>query len=510
MRRGARRPSTRFWGAAAFLALLFAFAWPMQVNGFNQTAHYALAKALADGEPYVDRTLGEVGDLSSGDVARFQGHVYAVKAPGLAMLSVPAVLAARAAGMRMTGDPTRGIWVLHLLGAALAGVLLALLVRDAADGLAPGTGTATAVVAALGTLLLPFSTLYFAHVLSATLGFAAFALLLRERRRPGPRLVAAAGVAAGLAIVAEYQLALLVPILACYCVSRGDVVRRVLTFGGGVVAGVVPLLAFNVWAFGSLTHTPYDDYWNQLEGSPDASLYRLPDLGRIADSLLDANGLLVLSPVLALVPVGLVRLWRGGARAEVTVVGAIVAAYLLYVSILNAEGGLGAPRYLITMLPFAAVGLAGTVRAFPLTTLCLGAVSAFQMAVVTATGALASYDGAWLSRLADRNVVRTAAEFADVTGWYAVLPFFAAVVVAALCAAASATAVISTRELGIACGALALWAILAVTSTNPDGRAPGTSYALTAAVVVGGLAAVLALASPDRRGAAPAAAEELR
>lgn len=498
----ARRSLFRRRGAlVAFLALAFAFVWPMQVNGFNQTAHYALVKALADGVPYVDRTLGEVGDLGSGDVARFEGHVYAVKAPGLAFVSLPALLAAEAVGMRTTGDPTRAIWVLHLLGAALPAALLVLLARRVADDLEPGTGTATAVALGLGTLVLPFSTLFFAHALSAALGFAAFALLWRERRRTSLRLAAAAGAVAGLAIVAEYQLALLAALLGLYALRRGDLVRRALAYAGGVAAGVVPLLAFNLWAFGSLTHTPYEDYWRQLEGNPDAGIYGFPDPGRIAEVLFDANGLLVLTPILALVPVGIVLLWRRGLRAEAALAGAVALAYVLYVAILEAEGGLGAPRYLITLIPFAALPLAATLRAFPLTTLALGAVSAFQMVVATATGALASYDGAWLERLADREVAQTAASLVGVTGWYTIFPFFCAALVAAGVAAASAVAFVGGwREVPVALGALGAWALVALAAANPTGKPPGNGYVLAAVAATGALVVALVAGAAPRPG----------
>ena len=41
----------------ALLALAVAFAYPMQVNGYNQNAHYALVRALADGKPWIDQSL---------------------------------------------------------------------------------------------------------------------------------------------------------------------------------------------------------------------------------------------------------------------------------------------------------------------------------------------------------------------------------------------------------------------------------------------------------------------
>src|SRR5213078_477139 len=102
--------------------------------------------------------------------------------------------------------------------------------------------------------------LFFAHLLSALLGFAAFAVLWRERDGP-PRLalVAAAGLLAGLAVTTEYPLALAGVVLGLYAVARSRPVRRGLAYAGGVAVGVAPLLAYDWWAFGSPTHVSYGD-----------------------------------------------------------------------------------------------------------------------------------------------------------------------------------------------------------------------------------------------------------
>ena len=57
-------------------------------------------------------------------------------------------------------------------------------------------------------MVLPLSTLLFSHVFAAFLGFAAFALMLRERDGP-PRAAAARrspGLAMGYAVASEYPL----------------------------------------------------------------------------------------------------------------------------------------------------------------------------------------------------------------------------------------------------------------------------------------------------------------
>jgi hypothetical protein len=481
----------------AALALAAAYAWPMQVTGYSQNAHYALTKALASGVPYIDRTIGEVGDLATGDAARHDGHLYAVKAPGLALAGLPALVVAEAVGMRLTGDPTRGLWVVHLLGAALPAAVLVLLAGVLAERLERGTGPMTAVALGAGTLVLPFATLLFSHVLSAALGFAAFALLFLERERsPRLGLVAAAGAAAGLAVVAEYQLALLAAALAVYAAWRGRPARRLVAFAAGALAGVAPLLAFNAWAFGSLTHTPYEDYWREGGYESGAFVYGLPDPNMASQMLFSALGLVTLTPVLALGLVGLVLLYRRGRRADALVLGGVVLLYAAYHATVGAFGGLGPPRYLITLVPFLALPLATAVRAFPLATVALTLVSAFQMAVITATGPLASYDGEWLSRVVERDLATTAASLVGITGWYSIAPFFAAVLLAVAVAGLSLRPLRPIpRDAALAAAGLAAWALVAIRAPNPWGTPPDTVYALAAAGAAGALVAAIALAS---------------
>jgi hypothetical protein len=474
----------------AIAALAFAFAWPMQVNGYNQTAHYALTKALADGVPYIDRTIHEVGDLASGDIATFEGHVYAVKAPGLAFLSLPAYEVVEEIGMRTTGDPTRAIWVLHLLGVVLPAVALVGLARALAERLQAGYGTVTAVTLGAATIVLPFATLFFSHVLSAALGFAAFVLAWWEREKAFDAVLAAgAGLAAGLAVTVEPQLIFVVAIVGVYSLRRTRLVARALAYAGGAVAGVLPLLAFNRWAFGSPFTTPYDEYWAETESNQSPWRVFGPhfgDLGNAWDFLFSAMGLVVLTPVVVAGVAGLVPMWRRGFRAEALALSAVVVFYVLYNTGTGGFGGLGPPRYLLTLVPFAVVPVALAFHLWPLATSALALVSGFQMTVMTATGPLAAYDGEWLRRAGDHEAVQTAASLVEITGWYTIVPFLAAIAVAAFAAVrATPWTQPSVEDAGLALAALAGWAVLALVASNPNGQPPGSAYVL-------GLAAVLA------------------
>jgi hypothetical protein len=492
----------RRFGVLAILSLTFAFAYVMQVNGYNQNAHYAFVRALADGKPWIDRSITEIGQVSTGDISRFDGHLYAAKAPGLALVSVPALLAVEATGMRTIGDPTRPIWALHLWGVVGAGVAILLLVWMLGDRLEPRLGVAAAVATGVGTLLLPFGTLYFSHVLAALLGFAAFALLWVEReggRRLG--LVAAAGASAGLAVTTEHPLVFVGAILGLYAISRGDVIRRGLAYAAGVLAGLAPLLLYNWWAFGSPTHFAYYDNLTAPEVDPGRGLFGfgLPSAHVADDLLFSSMGLLTITPVTACGVAGAVLLYRRGGRAEALAILGVAATYLAYNASLryfSAFGGLGPPRYLVTVVPFLGVPLAIAFRSLPLTTIALGAVSALQMTVMTATGPLAAYDGGWLERLRAHDVSQTAASLVGVTGWYAIVPFFAA------CAAAVAFGVaagwplaVLRRELPLAVAALLAWALVALRAANPNGSPPGADYVLAVVALVGAIVVALAWAT---------------
>lgn len=379
-------------GVLALLVLVGASAVLLQPFGYNQGSHLALVHALADGTSRIDRYRDY-----SGDEVYYRGHVYSNKAPGLAFASLPAYLALRAAHL------PHGVHVLSLWGVLLPAAILLLLVGSTVERIEPGLGTLTAATLGLATLVLPFTSLFFAHVLSALFGFAAFAVLWRERDGP-PRLalVAAAGLLAGLAVTTEYPLALAGAVLGLYALARPQPVRRGLAYAAGVAVGLVPLLAYNWWAFGSPTHVSYGDAVSAQPGAahPPAFFGVSAPRPRVAlELLLSSRGLLVLGPVIALGAAGAVLLYRRGRRAEALVVGAVAVAFVVYDSgFWGAFGGWGpGPRYLIPMLPFLAVPLALTWRRWPLTTGALAVVSAGIMLAATATDPLLP-DGASPSR----------------------------------------------------------------------------------------------------------------
>jgi len=468
-------------GVCSVCLVAVAGALVLQPNGCNQTAHFALVKSLYDGTARIDRYAGETCDT-----AYIDGHYYAAKAPGLAVLTLPWYaglrLARLAVDARPTGSrwpdgmlelPRRATWQVTLFGATLAALLLLLLVRSAADGLVPGYGTATAVLVGLGSLVLPFSTLFFAHLLSATLGFAAFWLLLRERRSGRSRaMVTVAGLLAGLAVVVEFPLGILALALAGYA-GRGHLAPYAL----GVVGGVVPLAAFDAWAFGNPFELSYENAvidpgatGHDVIGANDEGLFgiTLPSLRATAELLASDKGLLVLTPLAAAGVGGLVALLRGPARREAILGLAVSGAFLAYNSayFLPFGGWVPGPRFLIPTLPFLALGVAAALRAAPLTTAALALPSVVAMVAATLAEPLTKPGegaGLWVERWHGARFTSTVVtELGGGTGWLAIAPVLLVLATAVGLAAWSFPRTpLVRRDVALALLALGSWAVLA-------------------------------------------------
>src|SRR5947209_6155724 len=168
----AREPRRRRrLGVVALVLIALASATVVQSFSWNQTSHYALVRSIAHGTPKIDRY-----EASTGDKARFHGHWYSSRAPGLALYSVPwygLLTAVHAPSLALSSPAQRNademIWAVGLWGNVLPALVLLLLVRALADRVEPGYGTAASVTVGLGTLILPLGTLLFSHVAYADL-----------------------------------------------------------------------------------------------------------------------------------------------------------------------------------------------------------------------------------------------------------------------------------------------------------------------------------------------------
>ena len=514
---------------AAILLVGLSYGTLIQSFSWNQTSHYDLIRALDK-----DRTTIDAYQANTGDKVLYRGHYYSARAPGLALFALPfydtlnllgADSWARSSQAQRNDDEM--IYFVGLWANVLPGLLLLLLCWRVAERIEPGFGVAAAVTLGLGTMVLPLSTLLFSHVFAACLGFAAFALMLRERDGPPrPLLLLLAGVAMGYSVACEYPLFFAGAVLGLYLLSRRDSlsVRGVATRAGAYIAGglvgVVPLLLYNHYAFHSWTHLAYADVPRQHKGFFGIEAPSLKVLGTL---LFDSRGLLTLSPVLLMSAYGLVLLYRRGRRAEALSIAAICACYLGYNSgyYLPFGGGFMGPRFLTTTLPFLSLPLALAFKRLPAPTVALAAVSVATTVIATITHPLVGYENetvVWGRLLRQASFQPTiASAFGLGRGWGAIWPFLLAAGAGALLAwRASPPPQLSARAISVAVLAVAVWALfaaLAPTLLGIDHRGlqsivgagdhtalclschSGVTYPLKALAPIAAIAGLLALAT---------------
>jgi hypothetical protein len=531
-------------GLAAIACLGIAWGLVMHTMGWAQLAHFAQVRALADGRASIDPWQWQTKDKAYAD-----GHFYSVKAPGLPLLTLPEYMVLDAAGawsvsrdaadtashadhprwtppgrsypyvlqygfnpdraMRVEAqveDETPMVWALTLLGAVIPAVLLLLLVRWLADRIEPGYGTAAAITLGLGTIFMTFAAEFFSHIASAALGFAAFAILFRERRGP-PRLalVAGAGLVAGLAVTFEYPLGLLGLILFAYALSRqAPRLPRGFAYGAAAVIGAAPALAFNAWALGSPLDFAYSSAvavqgysGHAVLGLNDPGFFGigLPRPGAALDLLVASRGFLTVTPVLAVAVAGAFLMRQSRWRAEANVVLAVTAVFFIYNAgyWLPFGGGTPGPRFMIPTLPFLALGLAVAYRRMPALTLAMAIPSAIFMLAGSMTYPLLGDNGTgtWASDLGNSVLEHTLLTPLGVhNGWLAAIPLFAAVA-AAVALAVKATPRTRLGDVRIAALAILGWVVLSTVGPTLAGD-PNTplSHGTPALALIGGSAAV--------------------
>jgi hypothetical protein len=385
--------------AVLLVALVLAATVPVvQYLLDQQQSRYALTAAVwDDGTLRLDRYTHVLGV----DRAERDGHTYSDKAPGQPMLGVPFYALYRAVGGEPATVPRQrgnlGLWWVSVWSAAVPAAVLAWLMRRKAAEASPRHATAAAAALAFGTMLWPFATQLFSHVLSGLLGFAAWVVLDADgRRRDGgaeevaasPGRLAAAGALAGAAVLTEYTLGLLAVILLVVAVLRHRLRAGWLALGG--IPPAILLGLYNNAVFGGPLRVSYNAaaYFGEHHAQGLVGV-QVPDPGLLATVLVGGRGLLTQTPIVLAALAGCVLLWRAGGRSRrLAVVPAVVfAAFVaLQGGWSNATGGASpGARYVVPALPFLAAGAAAAFARWPRVTTAATAVGVVAMGFATLT-----------------------------------------------------------------------------------------------------------------------------
>lgn len=380
-----------------FLGLLACFAYfPPRWAEWNQNSRMDLTRAI------VEQGRFEIDDYyqNTGDYAVYGGHIYTDKAPGASFLAVPAYAiyhalaqapfvndaivrlsrsealaqTLREGGSGLLADKVYFAGALYVstlfvvsMPSALAGValyrFLALFVSNRRVRLLATFGYA------LGTVVLPYSTVFYGQQIAAAFILFAWERLYHVRRGAAPPgALVVAGALLGMAVLTEFTSALPAGCLVVYTFAglkrKADIARLAI---GGLPFAVL-LGFYNAACFGS----PFTSSYRYLGRFPEIVNYgfmgfglpRLEALWGITFS--PFRGLFFYSPFLLLALPGW-WLWRrdGAHRAEWRLSLATVAVHLVLISgWYDWKGGFAiGPRNLLLVLPFVIVPTAVALEA---------------------------------------------------------------------------------------------------------------------------------------------------
>jgi len=358
---------------------------PVYATDWQDVSRLGLTQSILDrGSVPIDRF-----EAATGDKASFGGHWYSDKAPGISFLALVPFEGFRLFGVVVPPKGangvwyvTRGLWIMRLLTGGVFFVLGAFLIGRVAEGLRPGTGALSAATFAVSTLALPLAATDFGHLPAGVLCLAAFLLLWRRR------LDLLAGLLVGLAVLVEYQAALIAALLFLYLLATRRAWRPTLRFLAGGIPAAVALAVYDRVAFGSPFHLSYRYVSGRFAARQSNDLFGigLPSGHTLRLLFFDLDrGLLVTSPVLAMAAAGLVLLWRRGQRAEAaTCLGITVAFLLMDAGYFEPFGGSSpGPRFFLPALPFLTLGLPLAYGRCPRLTGALAVASLVVLASVT-------------------------------------------------------------------------------------------------------------------------------
>jgi len=303
------------------------------------------------------------------DVAYSGGHYYSsggigTVLPGAALLFGYNALTGTKNADPYGSGPLRLITlVIVSLPAALLGLMLYMFLGR--FGAAEGHRAAIVLAFSLGTLILPYSTLYYTYLPSAALCFGAFLIIERYRddeRFPAPAL-AAAGFFLAYSFISSYESVLIAAPMALYLFFGLKDKRRIMYFILGAIPPAAAMTFYNHACFGNVltvgNFRMKQPEWSALRPRAYFSYLLSPKLKYLwYITFLPGRGLFWLSPFLLFCVPGFVAMFRqkGLRRYAWLFLFTSVPFFLANAGVPNWEGGYApGPRYLTPAIIFISI-----------------------------------------------------------------------------------------------------------------------------------------------------------
>lgn len=418
-------------GLIVFVTLFITYVWFHQGGGWNQNCRFDQVRSIVEAgqwqingyvayeatrnpdgslelarRPYPEPFVSSAGLPlpNSGDLAIHDGRVYPTKPPGTTLLGVPTYWALyhfeRALGLD-PDDWSVFMFNFYFTSALSVGILGAAGVAAfywLSRRVFPDSSRRAALAATwtfgLGTMMLPFSTMFFDHAAVASLLIVAAWLAHAGSQRHLSRRRAAvalclAGLACGMSVVTNYAALLVVGPLMLMAVVRAGLPAATWMCVGGIAPAAFLAWYHTICFGGPLVISTV----HQLAefNDPNAialGMFGVPRVGVLVKLLLsEYRGLFVTSPVLLM---GVAGLWLMFTTKQHRLMAVVSALACLLILLMNASfnawhgGDNFGPRYLMPAMPFFALPLTLSFVRWPRVTLALAAVSCTIMLVATA------------------------------------------------------------------------------------------------------------------------------
>lgn len=334
------------------------------------------------------------------DKALINGHYYSDKAPGTAVLALPAF--AGTAGVlkcaRVDLDSKKGwlftSWAACAFSQALPAALGAVAVFVWLGGFVTQRAALVTVLAlTLGSQPLPYSTLLFSHAqVIGLIGIALWALDVEAEVSPSRGRMALAGFCLGLALASEYTAGLVVIALGVYVV-----LYRRANLWPFALAAIPPLLLIPAYSWATIG-TPFALPYSYQASFPQMKegLYAIkwPDLENLGRLMIGpTRGLIFWTPFLLMAGFG----WCWMAKERPRWLWLTYALPVLHALVISGRtwdwqaGYTISARYMAPILPVLALPCAIGTQRWPKLGGALAIVSIAMMTLATITDACPDY-----------------------------------------------------------------------------------------------------------------------
>jgi len=363
------RPLPRRLPLVIFMLLFVTYAYFCQGGGWNSNSRLALTRALAErGGLSIDAY-----HQATGDKAKVGAHYYTDKSPGPSFLAVPVYALART----FMGDELGPVvYVVVLIVIALPSCLAAVCLLWFLHALRlPNWWAVTLTLGyALGTMALPYATLFYNHQLAASLSLVAFYLtaapgLSGQRWKLGPGRALLIGTLLGWSAISDYCTLLVAVAVVLILLRQTDRWFGLIPLALGFLLPLAAFMSYNTCCFGGPLQLGYRhehacmfkvlDSWKLGFGMPRKAVLWQITFGAYRGLFRGSPFLLMIVPAAL---IGLWRFWRKPVLQAWPLACWWIVSMMLMANCMMTfwEGGFAAgPRFLVPALPFGVLLLAG-------------------------------------------------------------------------------------------------------------------------------------------------------